>query len=94
MTEHRNVRTKGMCGAGLWRVTRGDCPICGATERDECRRKHAVEAKIIDEMMKGLRCAKALLDNINEFGVCTSPEIYDAADTAVRAALDKVLGNE
>ena len=48
----------------------------------------------LPDMFEALRCAKDLLDNINEFGVCTSPEIYDAADTAVRAALDKVLGNE
>ena len=31
------------------------------------------------------------LDNINEFGG-NSPEIYDAADTAVRAAIAKAEG--
>ena len=44
------------------------------------------------DLLSALRCAKALLDNINEFGACNSPEIYDAADTAVRAAIAKAEG--
>jgi len=42
------------------------------------------------EVVRALRAAKALCDNINEFGKITDGEIYDHADEAIRQALSAI----
>ena len=39
------------------------------------------------ELVKALKAAKRLCDNINEFGQVTDQVFYDAAEDAIRAAL-------
>lgn len=44
-----------------------------------------------EDMLAALNAAKRLTDNINEFGSCTDAEIYDAAWTAIEAAISKAV---
>jgi hypothetical protein len=46
-----------------------------------------------ERLWLAVRAAKALCDNINEFGTITDGEIFDLADEAIRRAVGCVSSN-